>query len=368
MASLELRKGIWHIRWRDKRGKPRSQTTKILSSPKNDILAQKKLIAFEADLLRGKNPATSLKIGLLLDDLLRDYRVNGKKSELHTKSRVEKHLRPWFGEMRADKLGADDWREYQDMRQAVKASNATINLERAGLVRSLNLAKESGKLETVPFLPRLKKPAPRSGFITLTQLEILCRHLPDYLRPFVRFGFHTGWRLGEIRQLQWRHIDFEAGEIRLDLGTTKNEDGRVFPMTAELRALLEPLAGATRNLALKPAAKVDVVFPGKVSTLTPFVFVRRSGKPIRFLYASWRKAVKAIGMPWLIFHDLRRSAAIYMDQKGIKRRVIMELMGHKTGQMFDNYRRVTTADLDEAREILNGSQTVRTDQSGQKQS
>jgi hypothetical protein len=34
-------------------------------------------------------------------------------------------------------------------------------------------------------------------------------------------------------------MDFTAGEIRLDPETTKNRDGRVFPMTGELRVLLE---------------------------------------------------------------------------------------------------------------------------------
>lgn len=358
MASLELRNGVWHLRWRDKRGKLRSQSTKITTSPKNDVLAEKKRIAFEMDLLRGKNPVVSLKLGSLFDDLLRDYTVNHKKSLAVTTLRVEKHLRPWFGEMRADKLGADDWREYIAARQRQDAANATINLERAGLVRAMNLARQSGKLEHLPYIPRLKGTAPRSGFLSASQLEILCRHLPDYLRPFVRFGFYTGWRLGEIRQLQWRHIDFEAGEIRLDLGSTKNGEGRVFPMTAELRSLLEPMAPASTGVRVivnsdSPATKKAG------PKVTPFVFTRKSGKPIKYLYVSWRKAVKAIGMPWLIFHDLRRSAAIYMDQQGIPRRVIMELMGHRTGQMFDNYRRVTTADLDRAREILDGSQSVR---------
>ena len=36
-----------------------------------------------------------------------------------------------------------------------------------------------------------------------------------------------------------RHVDFAASAVRLDAGTTKNGEGRVFPVTQELRALLE---------------------------------------------------------------------------------------------------------------------------------
>jgi hypothetical protein len=35
-----------------------------------------------------------------------------------------------------------------------------------------------------------------------------------------------------------RQVDFKADEVRLDAGTTKNGDGRVFPLTADLRKLL----------------------------------------------------------------------------------------------------------------------------------
>ena len=34
-------------------------------------------------------------------------------------------------------------------------------------------------------------------------------------------------------------MDFDGGEVRLDAGTTKNREGRVFPLTDDLRALLE---------------------------------------------------------------------------------------------------------------------------------
>ena len=49
-----------------------------------------------------------------------------------------------------------------------------------------------------------------------------------------------GWRTpSEILPLEWRQVDRVAGEVRLDPGTTKNDEGRVFPFTAELRRILE---------------------------------------------------------------------------------------------------------------------------------
>jgi len=64
--------------------------------------------------------------------------------------------------------------------------------------------------------------------------------LPASLRPIVEFAYITGWRIvSEVLPLEWRQVDFAAGEIRLDPGTTKNGEGRVFPFTDDLKRLLE---------------------------------------------------------------------------------------------------------------------------------
>ena len=50
-----------------------------------------------------------------------------------------------------------------------------------------------------------------------------------------------------ILSLQWWQIDFDAGVVRLEPGTTKNREGRVFPFNDELRAVLEAQRAAPAN-------------------------------------------------------------------------------------------------------------------------
>lgn len=346
MASLELRGSRWHIRFRDARGKSRSVSTKLKTSPKNDILAKQKLISFEADLLRGRYPREAQKIGALLDDVVADYKANGKKSLATLIGHIEPNLRPWFGEMRSDRFGADDWRAYVAHRQT-EAKNGTINRERAVLLRGFNLARQSGKLETVPFIPRLKENPKPPLFISRSEMESLCRHLPEYLKPVCRFAFLTGWRLGEIRQLQWRHVSFEAGEIRLEAGSTKNDDSRVFPMTAELRGLLDDLKPDT---PAKHAAIVRVKEEG-MPTFTNLVF-HWNGSPLGWIYSSWKKAVRAIGKPGLKFQHLRNSAIVEFDRQGLPVKTIMRLVGHRTMAMFLKYRALDNRDMEIAKELM----------------
>ena len=50
----------------------------------------------------------------------------------------------------------------------------------------------------------------------------------------------------ELLTRQWSHVDFQAGWIRLEPGETKNREGRMFPMTPTLRAVLERQRARTR--------------------------------------------------------------------------------------------------------------------------
>ena len=64
----------------------------------------------------------------------------------------------------------------------------------------------------------------------------------------VSFAYVTGWGItSEVLPLQWRHVNFKSGEVRLDAGTTKNRDGRVVIMTDDLRALLEQRQRETKE-------------------------------------------------------------------------------------------------------------------------
>jgi len=87
------------------------------------------------------------------------------------------------------------------------------------------------------------------------RFEAVRRHLPPQLRPLVTFMYLTGWRRGEVTGLEWRQVDFAAGEIRLDPGTTKNDEGRVFPFTVDLRAVL--VAQHAEHDKLKKAGTIE---------------------------------------------------------------------------------------------------------------
>jgi integrase len=185
-------------------------------------------------------------------------------------------------------------------------------------------------------VPRLEESSPRAGFFEQAEFEAVAKHLPTYLQAPMTFAYLTGWRCrSEVLPLPWRNVDFEAGVIRLDVGTTKNKDGRVIYMTAALRALLEEQRQAT--LALQR----------ETGQLVPLVF-HNSGRPIANYYKAWHRACRAAGLSGKIPHDYRRTAVRNMVRAGIPEKVAMQMAGHKTRSVFDRYHIVSEGDLQDA--------------------
>lgn len=115
-----------------------------------------------------------------------------------------------------------------------QVSNGEINRELTALKRMFTLAMQAGKILYRPHIPMLKEDNVRTGFFEREQFETVRKHLPEALQPVITFAYITGWRItSEVLSLQWRNVDLQAGEVRLDPGTTKNAEGRVFKLTAD---------------------------------------------------------------------------------------------------------------------------------------
>lgn len=214
----------------------------------------------------------------------------------------------------------------EQRRTITGVSNAEINRELTALKRMFNLAIQAGKLTQKPHIPFLKEHNVRVGFFERDQLLAVLSHLPEAIRPATTFAYVTGWRIdSEVLPLEWRQVDFGAGEVRLDPGKTKNGEGRTFPMTRELREVLEQQRAITENLQ-RQLKKI----------VCPRVF-HRSGRPIKSFRVACPTACAAAGCPGRVLHDFRRTAIRNLVRAGIHERVAMQMTGHKTRSVFERY-------------------------------
>jgi len=274
-------------------------------------------------------------------DVLNEYKANGRRSVEHVQRYLRLHLLPFFARRRMSAITAVDVRRYIMMRQSQRASNATVNRELAVLRRAFSLAVAAGSLTARPHIPMLREDNVRKGFFEEAQFTSVRGHLVPDLADFVLFLYTTGWRWrSEVAALRWSQVDLGGGEVRLDPGTTKTGEGRVFPFTAALRALLERRRAVTRDRERE------------LGRIIPHVFTRKNGEPIHGLRKAWCKACRAAGVPGRVLHDFRRTAVRNLVRSGVPERVAMQMVGWKSRQMLDRYNIVSHADLHEAAKRL----------------
>src|SRR5205814_3121169 len=121
----------------------------------------------------------------------------------------------------------------------------------------------------------------------------------------------TGCRLSEANALEWRDIDFTAGEIvvRGDAETgTKNWEFRRVPLIPDARALFERMWGEREDEPLD--AKVFRV---------------------RECQKSLDRACKNVGTDRITHHDLRHLFATRCIESGVDIPTVSRWLGHKDG-------------------------------------
>ncbi len=166
------------------------------------------------------------------------------------------------------------------------------------------------------------------------------RRLPEPLRPVVTFAYVTGWRVpSEVLTMTWNRVDFQAGTVRLEPGTTKNDEARVFFLAPELKACLEAQRAATDAAQRETGA------------IVPWVF-HRGGRPIKDFRTAWTNACKAAGVPGRIVHDFRRTAVRNLERAGVSRSVARKMTGHKTEAVYRRYAIASEGDLRDAAKKL----------------
>jgi integrase len=150
------------------------------------------------------------------------------------------------------------------------------------------------------------------------------KHLPADLQVAVTIAFTFGWRMqSEVLRLARRQVNLEAETLRLDPGTTKNDDGRVVYLTPDLKTALAAQLERVKALERRLGRIVPGIFPhvGKG---------RRAGKPRLDFRKRWLTACKKAGVPGMLRHDFRRTAVRNMVNRGVPERVAMAVTGHRT--------------------------------------
>ena len=335
MGRTYQRGNIWWIQYYGQGQLFRESTRSSLKSAATSLLKLR-----EGEIGQGRLPALRAErttFEELANLFLQDYHINGRKT-LQRAQELVARLRKTFGRFRACRITSKHILDYIARRHSEGLANGTINRELAALKRMFRLASQQTPplVITTPHIPHLQENNTRQGFFTEDEFKVLRGVLPDHVKVPLIMAYWTGMRAGEILKLQWDQLGLERGLLRLEPGTTKNNQGRLVPLVMEATEAL--WKWKQRTLHRYPSC--------------PWVCHYRGKRLLNIPTKSWRKACQRVGLKGKLFHDLRRTAIRNMVRAGISERVAMAISGHKTRSVFDRYDIVSGADLIEARQRI----------------
>jgi integrase len=250
---------------------------------------------------------------------------------------IELYLRPGLGHHRLDKLTVAIVQRFLNSRRSGGDSVPKLRMMREVLSSALGRAvreevipRNVAQLTTLPVEHR-----PRRTAWTAAQARSFLRAAEqDSAHPVFVLAVVYGMRRGEIAALQWDDIDFTQDRLavraslvrvggRLVRGPVKTAAGvRALPLVALTRtALLAQRASQAEQRAV--AGTTDWLESG-------YVFTTRSGRPVepRNVSRSFDRIVAGAGLPRIVFHDLRRTAATLLKDLGVPARDAQVILGH----------------------------------------
>ncbi len=327
------RSSYWWIKYY-RNGRPYWESTRTTEKKKALQFLRRRLAEIYQDNFYG--PASErIRVEDLAEDFLRDYRINGRKSVKKAEYRWRMHLQPFFAQTRVVDITSELINRYVDKHLQENAARATVNRELAALKRMFRLGamQTPPKVLRMPVIPHLRETNIRIGFVDDTEYERLagaCEELWQHALLVVAYNY--GWRGCEIRDLLVNQVNLLDRTIRLDPFTTKNDEGRLVPVTDEVFAVLcECCRGKEPN---------------------DYVLTRPNGHRVKSYRGWWERLRGKAGLPHLYFHDLRRSAARNLRKAGVSEKVIMKICGWKTRSVFDRYNIVSESDLQDAARLM----------------
>lgn len=236
-------------------------------------------------------------------------------------------IEPTFGESPIGKIGPEQVRRWHtalvDERGPMQAAKA-YRLLRA----ILNTAEADGLIAKNPCrIPGAgQERSPERPLVTPDMVLDLADAITPRLRAFVLLAAFGGLRRGELLGLRRRHVDLEAGTVRVET--------QVVLLAGEGRRETPPKTEAGRRTVHLP----DVVLGPLADHLAAYagpgedgwVFTGEKGGPLSraTLYPEFDRARTAAGLEGVTLHDLRHAAGTLAAWTGATTRELMARLGH----------------------------------------
>ena len=231
-----------------------------------------------------------------------------------------------------DEIGAVEFRAYA---AKLQGRGVTVKGPINFLRTVLSAAVEVGALDEMPKLPSLVKASRKlPDAPTEDEVNAMLAHARGWLRLAIALAAYAGLRMGEVRGLEVRDVDFARAQLLVrhalsedECLTPKSGHERPVPLVPELAAMLEE----ARKSKL-PRARLVVTDAGTT--------------PTRQLVLARLKALQQRhGLPARSFHSLRHFFCSVLIRRGASVEAVRLLAGHSDLATTQRYVHATAGDL-----------------------
>ncbi len=353
----ELRPGKWYIvyhangrRWVRKVSDDKAEAERIRAD-----LEKKRLKdgyrAMSAFKIRGS--ASALTVGAYADKWIAEIEFSGLKSSTKQSYalQVDKHIKPYFGEMPLDdltygrikefindKMGSNYARSKKEGARIYRYSRDSIRIMISTLRAMLSEAVREDLVDANPvrmlgrFYSKAERLHEKPDPFSLEELHAIEAMAGDWL-PFLLFQSRTGVRIGEAIALRWEDLDLQKAEVAIrrsmspnrDIGPPKTGSSfRTVELSPQLVDALTELQRSQREYWFSQGKEMP-----------DWVFCKHNQNPPT--YSVWRRAFIVLQRKARIrirrVHDLRHTWASQMLLAGKPLTWVSQQLGHKSPQI-----------------------------------
>jgi integrase len=267
-----------------------------------------------------------------------DWKESTRENYLNT---LKNHTLPSFGSIPVDKIKRKDLKFFFDKLLSEGVSPSTLTTIRAPISGVLSHALDSELIENNPIvgLKLIRKKnsldiEPLSKDEVVFLLENAQQHEDGLYYPVILLALRTGMRVGEIRALKWKDLDFENRLIEVKRSCRQ---GRITkPKSGKSRKvdMSRQLAEALRELKHNQWKK----YAGK--EVPSWVFANVRGGMLRHntFRVALTSCLKKAGLRYIRIHDLRHTYATIRLLSGHNIGDVSYQLGHSSIKItYDTY-------------------------------
>ena len=263
-----------------------------------------------------------------LDDYAEKFLAQKKKptTVLRNRDIYKRHIRPTLGAMPIRQIRHSDIQKLTDSWVEKELSPRTVQRQLAVASAIFALAERDGIIPRLPTkgISRPEAEEPHRYAMTVAEVSQLRSAVHPNYEAFVYALVETGMRIGEAISLNIEDLDW--GKRTLNITAAKTKAGiRSVRISETAQYLINDHILATGRTI---ANQEEPLF---VSHKTDKVTGLVTGS--RIIYSNFRTrifkpAASFIGLPELLPHDLRRTAATLQVGSGAPHKVVQERLGH----------------------------------------